>query len=1116
MTSQILTQSHVFGVNQAVSNNVTYIDEQTVLYAAGSQLVFYNTEQRSQRFIAVNDGDSISTLQVCLQEPFAAVAVKSADRGPYVVLVDLQNPRKKKFLMPPDGSSAKEFISVSFTNDSKHILAQTGAPDWTLHLWMWEKTKHLGSIKSAINVNTEVHQMTCNPFDFSNTQICVTGSSMFRTFKFTEGNFKMVSQQKPDKNLLCHCWASEIRVVAGTEDSKFLVFDGGDLILEISYFLPNGALKVPSILWLTSFPAGFMAATSTGLVVQFEKTDDAVMYKKNKEFVLEQDVEVKCITMNPTDESAVCTTSNSQIYLISLDAESIKGEEIKCERLSQPFHHGGISGMDACTRKPLIATCGVDKSIRIWNYMENSMEVIKHFEEEPLRLKFCHTGKVKSISWSSDDSTLTSCSLDGAVFEWSLCTMRRDAEYVSQPTVLFSSVCHAPDAKCVYAASLDGSLKAIADASVIVEVPGRVGYSAILTSRSGKYVFAATTRGTVRVYKSLINNDPGTNNNDCISEIACHSLGISRIRISFDDAFLFTAGEDGCLWIYRVHEKDATSRGAGAAAVGKREKEWTYSDEILVTKSDLRETHRTMQELRHRVESLKSDNDMQLKLKDIAYTEKLRDITDKYTSEIATLKQLTHVLATERRANEENHFAEIANTKKGNAEEIVDMTNAFDAKMRAEAEKHRELVDRMGELKQLWERQVDEMQELHNSRVSEMSEYYRKKIQERQDDILQQQKEFHSHLEEIEQDADAEVLQIGFSFETKLKSEREALSAIKTDNVNMRAHFEKLTKEIEENKSALNKMFLEEKRLHGIIKGLEKDIVGVKREMQERDDTIQDKEKRIYDLKKKNQELEKFKFVLDYKIAELKKQVEPREKDIVLLSRQIKEMDEELHQYQKTHDLLDTQIQDLLLKLKATQQEVSDETCRVHDMKAAILRIQNDTRFLSKLLGNSADLKRNLVSVYHKFSEMAEEPSTSAKKSISITEDGSNKSPEALEEEVEEARQREHFERTAATLNHKLTKGEESRYQENLRIMHENVVLLTEINILRKDLKASKLRTQRLLAAVEGSDLKQTEANLMKSIMEHFKETTPASEPQLPLLKPGVTKPLSLPALHNK
>jgi hypothetical protein len=44
-------------------------------------------------------------------------------------------------------------------------------------------------------------------------------------------------------------------------------------------------------------------------------------------------------------------------------------------------------------------------------------------------------------------------------------------------------------------------------------------------------------------------------------------------------------------------------------------------------------------------------------------------------------------------------------------------------------------------------------------------------------------------------------------------------------------------------------------------------------DLQERDETIQDKEKRIYDLKKKNQELDKFKFVLDYKIKELRKQV---------------------------------------------------------------------------------------------------------------------------------------------------------------------------------------------------------------------------------------------------
>ncbi|RKO90755.1 hypothetical protein BDK51DRAFT_37885, partial [Blyttiomyces helicus] len=145
-----------------------------------------------------------------------------------------------------------------------------------------------------------------------------------------------------------------------------------------------------------------------------------------------------------------------------------------------------------------------------------------------------------------------------------------------------------------------------------------------------------------------------------------------------------------------------------------------------------------------------------------------------------------------------------------------------------------------------------------------------------------------TNLISIDEDADAEVLSLSYQFESKLREERDSLSTIKDENADMRVRFDALTREIEDHKVELGKMFAEEKRLRGIIRGLEKDILGFRKEMQERDDTIQDKEKRIYDLKKKNQELEKFKFVLDYKIMELKKQVEPREKDIITLSNQIK------------------------------------------------------------------------------------------------------------------------------------------------------------------------------------------------------------------------------------
>lgn len=113
----------------------------------------------------------------------------------------------------------------------------------------------------------------------------------------------------------------------------------------------------------------------------------------------------------------------------------------------------------------------------------------------------------------------------------------------------------------------------------------------------------------------------------------------------------------------------------------------------------------------------------------------------------------------------------------------------------------------------------------------------------------------------------------------------------------MRAEYDALARLIENNKEEILKMNQEDKRILHIIKSMEIDIQGLKKEVilyifsnnqiQEREDTMLEKDKRILDLRKKNQELEKFKFVLDYKIVELRKQIEPKEMDIVALSAQI-------------------------------------------------------------------------------------------------------------------------------------------------------------------------------------------------------------------------------------
>ena len=48
--------------------------------------------------------------------------------------------------------------------------------------------------------------------------------------------------------------------------------------------------------------------------------------------------------------------------------------------------------MDVCIRKPLVVTCGVDKSARVWNYVEKTCALCKWFNEEAYSIAFHPSG----------------------------------------------------------------------------------------------------------------------------------------------------------------------------------------------------------------------------------------------------------------------------------------------------------------------------------------------------------------------------------------------------------------------------------------------------------------------------------------------------------------------------------------------------------------------------------------------------------------------------------------------------------------------------------------------------------------------------------------------------
>ena len=169
----------------------------------------------------------------------------------------------------------------------------------------------------------------------------------------------------------------------------------------------------------------------------------------------------------------------------------------------------------------------------------------------------------------------------------------------------------------------------------------------------------------------------------------------------------------------------------------------------------------------------------------------------------------------------------------------------------------------------------------------------------------------------------------------------------------------------------------------------------------------------------------------------MKKQIEPRENDIQGMTAQIKDMNVELENYHKSTSELDLSISDLKLKLKAAEKEVTKERNQAIQGIALIRNFKIDLQNMIQHIQEPKLLKSSLKRLYHKYCKDMR------------YDDKSDQDPQ---QEFE--RQREYLERTIASLRKKAAKDQFIHRADNVRIMQENVVLISEINHLRKDLGA--------------------------------------------------------------
>ncbi len=88
----------------------------------------------------------------------------------------------------------------------------------------------------------------------------------------------------------------------------------------------------------------------------------------------------------------------------------------------------------------------------------NTIQVFNTWNFECIATMKGHNGKVRSLSWSNNDSYLVSCGSDGAVYCWSIGSQKRENENILKGCSYSSAVC-TPDHKAMYAVGNDRVLK---------------------------------------------------------------------------------------------------------------------------------------------------------------------------------------------------------------------------------------------------------------------------------------------------------------------------------------------------------------------------------------------------------------------------------------------------------------------------------------------------------------------------------------------------------------------------------------------------------------------------------------------------------------------------------
>lgn len=169
---------------------------------------------------------------------------------------------------------------MCFSCDGRHLVIQTGAPEWILHYVAWEKGvsgKVAASLRNVAPVTKSVLHIEGHPVDPA--LIATSGRGFVRLFRFQDDALKAVpiNLRRDPGPFSCHAWLPDDRLVLGTNAGDLWFIEGTEFKRILDSGPPSAAKRACVI---QPFSKGFIVGGERGSLRLFEKSEDSKFYYK--------------------------------------------------------------------------------------------------------------------------------------------------------------------------------------------------------------------------------------------------------------------------------------------------------------------------------------------------------------------------------------------------------------------------------------------------------------------------------------------------------------------------------------------------------------------------------------------------------------------------------------------------------------------------------------------------------------------------------------------------------------------------------------------------------------------------------------------------------------------